>query len=113
MTSPAVPSGLEALLAKATPGPWEANTDGSFYAAELRSPSPHNGFALIKVMTNADADLALIALAPDAVRLLVDMAAELGRDGFVGSRADVEARCRNIQELLARFAALDQRAGTA
>lgn len=124
MTGPAVPSGLEALLAKATPGPWEANTDGSFYAAELRSPSPHNGFALIKVMTNADADLALIALAPDAVRLLIDMAATLGEVPHVleglgafipGAAVEHAEGCLGCKAaaLLARFAALDQRAGTA
>ena len=102
-------SGLEHLLAQATPGPWEANTGGSFYAAELRAPSPHNGFALIKVMTNPEADLALIALAPDAVRLLIDMAA------FVQAIDDDPEEPSEIDAvaLLVRFAALDQKAGTA
>ena len=92
---------LSRLLEQATPGPWEAAGPSSFHTAELRAPSPYNGFALIKVMTNRDADLGLIALAPDMARLLIDMAAYLERSAYlVGTDA-----------LLARFAELNARAG--
>ena len=110
-------SRLAALLDQATPGPWHANTGGSFYAAELRAPSPHNGFALIKVMTNADADLALIALAPDMAQLLVDMADALADRNLIDYEHG-KWRTAAIPEsvaaaLLAAFAALDEKAGGA
>ena len=83
---------LRELAAAATPGPWEASTSGTFYAAELRAPSPYNGLALIKVMTNPDADLALITLAPELARWAADAASELEWFAAAGDRDSVSTR---------------------
>jgi hypothetical protein len=121
VTGPAVPSGLEALLAEATPGPWEHRVWGAG-----RDEWPDNRVSVGRVSGHGEAvvinprygereqDLAnarLIALAPDAVRLLIDMAAHLAatRNWVIANMGNPD----DMDALLARFAALDQRAGTA
>jgi hypothetical protein len=109
----AVPSGLEALLALSD-GPWRFNETNHL----LVSDEPDRvGFI------DLDAHGRLAALAPDAVRLLIDMAASLDYGYF--DRTTDTWRCAMCDapaghaegcshgEMLARFAALDQRAGTA
>ena len=108
-------SGLEELLAQATPGPWEHWEDGGsegFYVGE-----PGRGYTVNMGAQYADARL--IALAPAAVRLLIDMAAAMDYGYF--DRTNDTWRCAMCDapeghadgcshgELLARFAALDQR----
>lgn len=102
---------LARLLEQATPGPWEAAGPSSFHTAELRAPSPYNGFALIKVMTNRDADLGLIALAPDMAQLLIDMAEWVGEIVAAMETNSERGAPDEAFALLARFAELNARAG--
>lgn len=92
MTGPAVPSGLEALLAQATP--------------PLRIAGIPPG-----VISASDYDVTdeVLELWPDAVRLLVDMAAELEKHASYDQDYINKPKA---EHLLARFAALDRRAGT-
>jgi hypothetical protein len=69
---------LEELLAAATPGPWHVDYGWEDYGGEDGGGnhgwvSPHGAYSTDRP-TNE-----LIALAPDAVRLLIDMGDELRR----------------------------------
>ena len=101
------------LLNQATPGPWEM--DAYEEGLDVRAPE-HAVARLAGVMTmgeDADpgvkaralGDAALIALAPDMARLLIDMADYVSRD--VVASAALPSR----DALLTRFAALDAKAG--
>ena len=101
---------LADLLNQATPGPWETlpESDDSYAIGQYneRWPKPlQDGSGAF----GAD-DAALIALAPDVARLLIDMAdaVALAR-GYIPSSEQFGAL--DINALLARFAALDAKAG--
>lgn len=118
MTGPAVPSGLEALLAEATPGPWVRANALGLYAdgPAIKNAEDFDWVATVQVSNapNWRENARLIALAPDAVRLLVDMAAHMAEDVCAENPCEPLCEgCRPFNELLARFAALDQKAGTA
>lgn len=90
---------LQRLLEQATPGPWRLPTSAVWFWSDRQyRREPMERF-------KAQADL--IALAPDAIRLLTDMAAYI-------KRGNQEAYVNGMEEhaLLARFAALNKKAGT-
>jgi len=60
-------SGLEELLANATPGPWRASMAAVFAGEESIAACRGDDFARV------DSDARLIALAPDLARLALDM----------------------------------------
>ena len=106
-------SGLEHLLAQATPGPWEALDDEGIEANVVPWVGRTNEHGEIDGIADdiQPADSRLIALAPDAVRLLIDMAAALNR--ALGMLENDRGGDHQDRVLLARFADLDQKAGTA
>lgn len=117
--------GLRELLETTTPGPWKHGySDGSGRAEDSWRPRHELGGGYIThgesedaVVLGADdswslpqgvqrvADATLIALAPDLAQLAIDMAAFIRGDYHPPTRAAANA-------LLARFAALNQRATT-
>ena len=99
---------LQRLLEQTTPGPWESWVDGCYVKVQgvLDGPNVCNFGRDSWPQSNENA--VLVALAPDAVRLLADMAAELERIQRLTERE--APRNRRLAPLLARFAALNERA---
>lgn len=90
---------LAGLLNQATPGPWEHRGLGVWGGdgkCEIAGFARHT----------AASDFDLIALAPDMARLLIDMADFLRDEGYTRYGDDEPG-----DELLARFAALNAKAG--
>lgn len=122
---------LTALLAQATPAPWSVGYGR--YPAKVRQDEARfasvsgpcsdpetyvrTPIALSDERQKPDTwahDARLIALAPDAISLLVDMADALGESLQHPDHVSDEVRKernRHALALLARFAALDERAG--
>ena len=94
---------LQGLLASTTPGPWIVRETAPWDVLtewEENDPIPRGRLIICE---HAGVDASLIALAPDAVALLVDMAKELESGQIVGQSA-------RRKKLLARFAALNEKA---
>lgn len=102
---------LARLLQDARPGPWDALRIRGDDDPIVRG----DGLVLARIAPgyqeqrmNREADARLIALAPEACRLLTDMASKLDDIRAVLHTIGIDAG--QLEELLARFAALEEKA---